>query len=266
LRFKCKLAKTRGSNKNIREMQTSSNEKTYALFSNPANRKIIAQIEQTGAKVFQFEPVKTEKINIDTAIIKNTFSAFDWIIFPDVYTVDYFLEILEETEIDLFELDEISILAMGEAVADRLRFAMLHADIIPHSIEIETIFAALLSYLGKDKLGGLNFLIPKGSTFDAELKRSLIESGANVTEIAVYRARFDDKIKTANLKALLKGGAIDEFIFTSVEDVISLKYYLFPENAAESLSGTKTSGIDEITMQALRENNLRPSFFQIKRG
>lgn len=247
-------------------METSSNEKTYALFSTPVNRKIIAQIEQTGAKTFQFAPVKTERINADLENIKNNLFAFDWIIFPDVYAVDYFLEILEETGIDFFNLDEIRILAMGEAVADRLRFVQLHADIIPHSTEIETVFAALSSYVGKDNLDGLSFLIPKEITFDAQLQKSLIKSEASVSEIAIYKALLDEKIKTPNLKALLKGGAIDEFIFTSAEDIISLKFYLFPEKAAKVLSGVKTSGIDEITMQALRENNLRPAFFQIKRG
>ncbi|MGC2236444.1 MAG: uroporphyrinogen-III synthase [Pyrinomonadaceae bacterium] len=247
-------------------METSSNEKTYALFSTPANRKIIAQIEQTGAKIFQFASVKTKRINAGLENIKNTLFAFDWIIFPDVYAVDYFLEILEETEIDFFELDEIRILAMGEAVADRLRFSQLHADIIPHSIEIETVFAALLSYVGKDNLDGLNFLIPKEITFDSQLQKSLIESEANVSEITVYQALIDEKTKTPNLKALLKGGAVDEFIFTSVEDIISLNYHLFPETPVEILSGIKTSGINETTMQALRENNLRPTFFQIKRG
>lgn len=249
-------------------METSSNDKTRALFSNPANRAILAQIEQTGAKIFQFSPVNAEKINseADFEIIKNNLSSFDWIVFPDVYTVDYFLEILEENEIDLFELDNISVLAMGEAVADRLRFVQLHADIIPHSTEIETVFDALFSYLGRDNLGGLSFLLPKEFSGDGDFKNDLIESGANVVDFAVYRARVADKNKTANLKALLKGGAIDEFIFTRSEDIISLKYYLSPEKLTEAVAGIKVSGVDEITMQALRENNLRPAFFHIKRG
>lgn len=249
-------------------MEASSNQKTYALFSNPANRKLVAQIEQTGAKVFQFERIQPEKLNVDAGLelIKSGLNTFDWIIFPDIYAVEYFLEMMEENEIDLFELDEIRVLAAGEAVADRLRFVQLHADIIPQTIEPETIFSSLLSYTGTANLANLKCLIPKESAFDGTLKKILIDAGAYITELAVYQAHIEDKNKTANLKALLKGGAIDEFIFTSAEDIMSIKFYVFPEKLTGLFPETIASGIDEITMQTLRENDLHSKFFQIKRG
>lgn len=247
-------------------METSSNQKTYALFSNPVHRKLVARLEENGAKVFGFAPIETEiiKTEYNSEIIKNNLTAFDWIIFPDIYTVDYFLEILEKNAIDLFELDAARVLAFGEAVADRLRFVQLHADIIPHSTEIETVFSALTDYLGKETISGLKFLFPMEKTFDSKLKDKLTASGADVTDLIIYQIKIVEKNKTANLKALLKGGAIDEFIITSAEDIVSLKYYLSNENLREVLSEIKISGVDENSMQTLRENNLRPHFFQIK--
>lgn len=251
-------------------METSSNEKTYALFSTPVNRKIIDTLEHAGAKIFQFAPVETVKIDAgnNSEIIKNNLNGFDWIIFADVFAVEYFLEILEENAIDLFELDTARVLAFGEAVADRLRFVQLHADIIPHSTETETVFSTLTDYLGKKDLSGLSFLFPKEISFNSELKKKLIDSGADLVETAIYQVKMPEKNKAANLLALIKGGAIDEFIVSSAEDLVSLKRYLSTENLSEILADIKISGVDENSIQTLRENNLRPKFFsyQIKRG
>ena len=247
-------------------METSSNQKTYALLAGPANRKRVLALEQSGAKIFQFAPLEIRPLNVaaNSAIIKKNLNRFDWIIFPDVYTVDYFLEILNENEIDLFELDALQVVALGESVADRLRFVQLHADIIPHTVKIEIVLTALIDYLGKENLAGLNFLFPRETLFNSELKDKLREAGADVTEILIYQAEISEKNISANLKALLKGGAVDEFIVTSAEDVIALKHHLSTENLAEALSEVKISGVDEVSMQTLRENDLRPAFFHLK--
>jgi uroporphyrinogen-III synthase len=245
------------------EMESSSNKKTYALFATPLNRKLAAALEAGGAKVFGFEPVETGQINSrqNSEIIKNNLHEFDWIIFPDVYAVEFFIGLLEENQVDLFELDAAHVLAFGEAVTDRLRFVQLHADIIPPTIETEIVFQTLTDYLGKENLSGLRFIVPREGESDSDLKRKLIKAGTNVTEIAVYQIKPAEKNKTANLKALLKGGAIDELIISSAEDVVSLKHYLSTENLSESLSEVRVSGTNEISMQTLKENNLRPHFF-----
>ena len=238
--------------------------KTYALFSTAANRKIIAHLEEKGETVFQFKPIETFRKE-NTNMLENKLAETDWIIFPDIYAVDHFVEILEANGTDLFELDAAHTVAVGEAVADRLRFSQLHADIIPANLEAETIFSSLTDYLGGASPAGLNFLIPKGAGFDLEFAKLLTEAGAEVSEIEVYDLdAAPEKNKTANLKALLKGGAIDEFILTSAEDVFSLQNWLSPENLPEYFAETKTSGTNEISVQTLRENNLRPGFFAVR--
>lgn len=249
-------------------MEIALNKKTYALFSTPANQKLAANLEQQGAKVFRFAPVTTRKISSEanSEIVRNRLHEFDWIIFPDIFAVDHFLEILEESQVDVFELDTVQIFALGEAVADRLRFVQIHSDVIPHSLDKRIILSTLLNYLSKNDLKEMNFLIPRCGNFETEFKSELIELGAKVTEMTVYQAELDEKDKTANLKALLKGGAIDEFIFNSPEDVLSLKYYLAGEVPADILSEVKMSGTNETAIQALRENDLTGRFFHIKKG
>jgi uroporphyrinogen-III synthase len=247
-------------------METALNQKTYALFSTAANQKLAVKLEQNGAKIFRFAPVGVRAINTkeNAEILRNDLLKFDWIVFPDVFAVDCFLQILEEIEIDAFELDAIHVFALGEAVSDRLRFVQIHADVIPHFIEKQAIISTLLNYLGEDKIKDMSFLIPKAAHFETEFKGELVELASSVTEIAVYELQDSEKDKTVNLKALLKGGAIDEFIFDSPEDLLSLKYYLGGEDLSEIFVDIKTSGTSETVIKALRENGLRPLFFPIK--
>jgi uroporphyrinogen-III synthase len=244
----------------------NSNEKTYALFSNPTNKKIVATLEEKGTKVFQFPPLETEKTSLDeksVACIKNL-NSIDWVIFPDVLTVDYFLQILEETEIDLFEMDSVRVCAFGETVADRLRFVQLHADIIPTSIEAAQVFLALSDYIGKDGLNKLKFLLAKETLLEYEIREKLIEKGANVVAMPVYQAKKMKTDEITKLKILLKGGAIDEFIFSSPTDLIALKHYFGSNEISTILSEINISTIDKAMFQALKEHNLKPQYLQLQ--
>jgi uroporphyrinogen-III synthase len=243
----------------------NSNEKTYALFSNPTNKKIIAELEKQGAKVFLFPPLETERTVLDeesAAAIKNL-SSFDWMIFPDVLTVEYFLEILQENEIDLFEMDLVQVCAFGESVADRLRFVQLHADVIPNSVEAGSVFLALSDYIGQNAFRNLKFLLPKETSQQFEIKKKLIEIGANVFELPIYQAKVSITDKITKLKTLLKGGAIDEFVFSSPTDLIALQNY-FGNSITETLSDINVSAVNKEMFQALKENNLKANYFQLK--
>lgn len=245
-------------------MQNKNEEKTYAVFSSHANRKLIARLEEKGAEVFPISPPQINEINSvsNSTIVKDSLLDFDWIIFPDVLAVDYFLTILEENEIGLFELDEKRVLALGEAVADQLRFVQLHADVIPKTIDNETVFSELLNYLEEGELDGLNFLVPKEEKFNFELEQKLVGEKAKVIEMNVYTLEISEKNEIGKIKALLKGGAIDEMIVTNPRDVTFLKYLFAPESLSEIFSETIVSGTDEVTVTTLWENKVRPRHFR----
>lgn len=237
---------------------SNPNEKNYALFADSSNKKIIETLEEQGAKVFQFPPLETEKLSLDANQdfeIENL-SAFDWIIFSDVLTVDYFLEILEENAIDLFEMDSVRVCALGEAVADRLRFSQLHADVIPISVETTDIFRSLTDYIGEDELKNSNFLLLKAYSIEFEIKKRLSERGATVVELAIYQTKTLRTDEIGKLKTLLSGGAIDEFIFSSPTDLIALKYYLGRDRILPIFSATTVSATDKIMFQMLKEHNI----------
>ncbi|MDQ3801990.1 MAG: uroporphyrinogen-III synthase [Acidobacteriota bacterium] len=245
-------------------MSDSLTSKTYAIFSRPANRKIVSGLRAAQNEVIEFPFAEAEKIELSPAeesLIERV-AEFDWIIFPDVYAVEFFLEALDGVNQELFELDLLRILAVGEAVADRLRFVQVHADVIPARADAESVFSALRDYLyGEEEFKNLRFLLPKESSSRTALTEMLRRNESEAAELNVYRLKTENAAGLTKLKALLKGGAVDEFVFTAPVEASGLTA-LFGEKLKELLAGTSVSATDETTFQTLREHELRPLYFK----
>lgn len=238
-------------------MSKFSAEKVYGLFDSPANKKLISEISAAGAKIILFPGVETFLISdAQTRETLSNLNGFDWLIFSDVYAVEFFLLALAESNVDLFEIDHLRVCAYGESVADRLRFAQLHADVIPSSVRLEDVFQALSDYISEDEFEKLNFLILREKASQAELKNKLESVKANVAELPIYAAKDAENESVVKIKTLLRGGAIDEFIFTSPFDVLNLAH-LFPnENLETVLSETAIHAQDNAAAQSLKEFRL----------
>ena len=227
--------------------------KTVGIVENPKNKKLIANLEKQGNTVILFPEPKTELIKNGAEIMKNL-SDFDWLIFTDLHSVDYFLELLEENEINFFELDALQICAVAEAVADRLRFQQLHSDVIPPKNQATSVVSALDDYIfDQDEFSGLKFLIIKELNSKGEISVLLSEKKADITEISIYQSVFQDSAQIPKLKALVKGGGIDEFIFTAPEDVFDVSQLFNGEKLGEVFSEIKITAKDEITLQTFNE-------------
>ena len=228
------------------------------MFANPNNRKIAAELERAGAKIIEFPPLEIGKneSNENSTEQLSRLAEFDWIIFPDVLTVDFFLQILEENAVDFFELDAIRVCAFGEVVSDRLRFVQLHADVIPNRIKAGDVASALKNYVAAEDFKNLKFLFVRGSLFDGELKKQLTQSGAEIRELPVYQIKISKQNEISKIKALVRGGAIDEFVFSAPTDFIYLNYIFRGEPLARVFADVKISAADPIVYQTVRENSL----------
>ena len=245
-------------------MSNLPDEKTFALFDTPPNQKLISVLFERGSKTILFPPIETEKVDLSpesNAILENL-TNFDWIIFPDVYTVEFFLQNLEECEIDLFGLDAVNVCVFGEAIADKLRFVQLHADIISDANECKEAFQALSNYLNGE-LKNLKFILVKEISLEYEIKNYLTNGGGAVEELSLYAAKISNKSEIVKAKTLLKGGAIDEFVFSSDEDLIALRHYFANESIASVLSEIRISAVSQNVFQTLKENKLRPLYFHV---
>lgn len=246
-------------------MSESLDKKTYALFETAANKKIIGELEMSGSKTFRFPPLETVKISPDEGE-KEIFSRirdFDWIIFTDVFSVEFFLQTLEECDVDIFELDDVKVCALGEVVSDALRFVQLHADIIADTTENDKIFTAIKEYLYAEQLRDLRFLLVKEISQTFEFAEQLKSNGAEVFNLSVYEAKIAEKREIVKLKTLLRAGAVDEFVFSSPADFTALRFYFAGESIADLLSEIQISAVSEAVFQTAKEFNLRPLYFHL---
>jgi uroporphyrinogen-III synthase len=245
-------------------MSNLPDEKTYALFDTPPNQKLISVLFERGSKTILFPTIETEKVDLssESNVLLKNLTNFDWIIFPDVYTVEFFLQNLEECGIDLFELDAVNVCVFGEAIADKLRFVQLHADVISDANDGDEVFQTLSNYLN-DQLQNLKFILAKEISLEYEIKNKLINCGGTVEELSVYAAKISNKSEIVKAKTLLKGGAIDEFVFSSDEDLIALRHYFANEAIANVLADVRISAFSQTIFQTLKENKLRPLYFHL---
>ena len=133
---------------------------------------------------------------------------------------------------------------------------------IPARLDAESVFKALRDYLfDGNEFDGLRILLPKEVSFETELTGLLRARQSEVAELAVYRLKTENAAGLTKLKTLLKGGAVDEFVFTSPADVSTLAV-IFREKLKDLLAGTSVSATDETTFQTLREYELRPLYFK----
>lgn len=228
-------------------------EKTYGLFAKESSKKQIANLSKQNEKLVLFPPPQVTEAETDETLFENI-SNFNWIIFTDIFAADFFLQKAERLETDLFDLDSVRVCAVGEAVADRLRFVQVHSDVIPAKSFPTNVYSALREYVyEEEELKSLKFLIICGHNTKSEISRVLKKNAIDVTEMPVYQMSFPENENLPKQKALLAGGAVDEFVFSSPEDVLYLKFLLQIENFTELNSDIRLKAGDRITSQTLSE-------------
>ena len=246
-------------------MPNLETEKTYGLFASPQNIRLISELKQEGANLLILPLIRPEAVVLteNSEELLRNLQNFDWLILTEIFAAEYFIEALGKLEIDFFELDNLTVCAFGEAVADRLRFVQVHADIIPAKTDDATIFSTISQFVGDD-FADLRFLIIKEISAKPDLTEKLKNRAAKVAEVAIYRAVIENTSEFIRLKTLIENGAIDDFIFSSAEDLASFKL-IFPENDLKLiLSQSTVAAVSEIVYQSLQELDLHPKYFQLK--
>jgi uroporphyrinogen-III synthase len=151
---------------------------------------------------------------------------------------------------------------VGESAADRLRCFHVHSDLVLQSPA--DALPALTDYLGGNGLSGLKFLLPQIKGAGSELARALADAGASITELPVYQRSAAAKGDLPKLRALLAGGAIDEFVFCSPGDVDNLLYICETNDIHALLSGMKVAAATEGAASLLAGLGLQTSNLDLK--
>ncbi len=182
---------------------------------------------------------------------------YDWLIFSSINAVDFFLRRLAARNREVSELDELKVCAIGEATAERLRQAQIHIDVVPVKFKAEGVFEALTQFVGgRERLHGLNLLLPRAAAARDYLPRALEEAGARVDVVPAYRTVLPENLDRGRLKAMLSGSA-DCIAFTSSSTVKNLGLLFDTHDLGETLKGLSVACIGDITASTATEYGLQ---------
>jgi uroporphyrinogen III methyltransferase / synthase len=218
-----------------------------------------AELERYGARVVEcptIEIVEPESYDLLDQAIENLYG-YDWIIFTSANGVDSFFRRLEFKEIDVSELDELRVCAIGGATADRLRDVHVHVDVVPEKSKAEGVFEALELYLGgREEFENLNFLMPRAAVARDYLPQALEEAGARVDVVPAYRTARPETTDRARIEALLLGGGIDCIAFASSSSVANFARLFDTTDLSGLLDDVIVACIGDITAETASEYGL----------
>src|ERR1051325_8808537 len=188
--------------------------------------------------------------------IENLFG-YDWLVFTSANAVEHFCRRLEASGKDTADLDELRVCAVGDATAERLADERVHVDLVPQKFQAEGVFEALENFLGgREKLAGLNFLLPRAAAARDFLPRALEVAGARADCVTAYRTVRPETTARAHVEALLVGGGVDCVTFTSSSTVQNFARLFDTGDLRPLLRGVCVACIGEVTAKTAAEYGL----------
>lgn len=175
-------------------------------------------LTQRGAQPIELPTIEIQQLD-DYAELDHTlqrYDNYDWAVFSSANTVDIVFSRLNELGLDTRALQGVQIAAIGPATRRRLREHGVIADFMPASFVAEAVVAELKT-LG---VNGKSMLLPQAEIARDALRHGLMDAGAIVDAIVVYRTVTPPNT-VKRLQGILAGG-IDIATFTSSSTVSNL--------------------------------------------
>ncbi len=170
---------------------------------------------------------------------------FDWIVFTSATGVERFIDRMRTLGHDLRALSHASLCAIGPATASALATYALRVATIPSEYRAEAIIPAI----GKRRVRGARFLIPRAQVAREVLPQELRAAGAKLVEVAsVYRTVKPRHADTARIRAMASSGQIDLVVLTSSSTAEN-----FAEMVGSAAKGLKAAAIGPITAETAKD-------------
>src|ERR1041385_3887637 len=212
-------------------------------------------LESYGANVFICptieirEPDHAERL--DEAL--DHLYGYDWLIFTSTNGVEFFLKRLTDRGLQVSDLDEIKVCAIGQRTADKLHDAHVHVDLVPSQSTAEGVYAALAEFVN---LRGLNILLPRAAVGRDALPEALQKAGARIDIVTAYQTVLPENIDRGKLAAMLAGSG-DCIAFTSPSTIKNLAKLFDTHDLGKTLPNMVVACIGSVTAEAAAEYGLR---------
>ena len=231
-----------------------------SILISPRHHEFAPSYEQTGLRVFMWPEPDVAELNnsfpLDESI--DHLFGYDWLILKNERAAEFFLRRLIEVKHHTASLDEVHVLAIGEATVAKLIDAHVHVDISLDRHTNNSLVASLRSYVGGDEsLASLNLLFPSANITHEAFEAELVERGARVDCLAMYRTTSDAR-RMAELNALLAGGGIDAVMFRGSQSVEEFARVFDTDDLPRILRGVSVICTDEAAGATAAEFGLKP--------
>jgi len=210
------------------------------------SREFITAAEALGASVIVFPTIRIEDPETweqcDEAIRK--LSSYDGVIFTSANAVRRFLGrclLLDQ------QTNSLNVYAVGDATRTALEEHGVRGAFVPGEFSA----AALAQHFKKRNVVGMRFLQPRGSIARTELEDALVQLGATVEPVVVYRTLSGDPAQAREVRDLIDNGRVDVVTFASPSAVENFAACLGWEKTVFPSSKTNIAVIGPTTGQAL---------------
>ena len=214
---------------------------------------MIERLREMGAEPVFFPVIETIAPDnwapLDEAL--KHISRYDGIIFTSVNGVRFFFQRLKVIRQDIRNLKDVRVYTIGPKTAEAVSNLGICVDIIPENFVAES----LIESIGKEKINGKRFLIPRAAVAREVLPKKLTEMGAKIDIAPAYQTVLPKPKSDAFLKRL-KSGDIDVLTFTSSSTVTNF-LTLTGKNLLEEIKKTRIACIGPITAKTAEDAGLK---------
>jgi uroporphyrinogen III methyltransferase/synthase len=220
--------------------------------------KFAEQLQRLGADVRQLPTIKLteplEKMAIVDALLE--INSYEWLIFTSANGVTAFFDMFFKRFQDLRDLGGARIAAVGPKTAAKLRELHLQVDLQPEEYVGKKIVAAFKKYQDIDNVKMCLF---RAEVANKDLPEALMEEGAIVDDIAVYRTVAETEDRTGAAAQLLEEGA-DWVTFTSSSTVEHFHARFDLPKLLKKFPQLKIASIGPETTKTIVALGLKPTF------
>jgi len=219
--------------------------------------KFAKQLADLGADVLEVPTIKItepqERMAIVDALLE--INSYDWLIFTSANGVTAFFDMFFKRFQDLREIGGARIAAVGPKTAEKLRELHLQVDLMPEEYVGTKIVAAFKKY---QDIENVKMCLFRAEVANRELPDALMEEGAIVDDIAIYRTVAETEDRTGAAARLLEEGA-DWVTFTSSSTVQHFHTRFDLPKLMKKFPQLKLASIGPETSKAITALGLKPT-------
>jgi uroporphyrinogen III methyltransferase/synthase len=215
------------------------------------------RLNELGADVLEVPTIKIteplEKMAIIDAFME--INSYEWLVFTSVNGVTAFFDMFFKRFQDLRDLGGARIAAVGPKTAAMLRELHLQVDLQPEEYVGKKIVAAFKKF---QDIENVKMCLFRSEVANKDLPEALMEEGAIVDDIAVYRTIAETEDRTGAAARLMEEGA-NWVTFTSSSTVEHFHARFDLPKLLKKFPSLKTASIGPETTKAIVALGLKPT-------